>query len=159
MNSNIWILLVLLLFISINHVNAFFGGKKDKENKKDDISAKETLALGIESMMKNANDPQALKEIQDMLKDPEAMAEVQKLMKDPSFVKEIEKLKENPLYQNAMQQAAELYQDPQRAAEILEMKRQAEAQLEEQLSDAELGIRELQKAAKNPKMLAEAMVY
>ena len=77
MNS-IWILLVLVLFISINHTNAFFGGKKDKENKKDDISAKETLALGIESMMKNANDAQALKEIQDMLKDPQAMAEVQK---------------------------------------------------------------------------------
>jgi len=40
-------------------------------------------------------------------------------MKDPAFVKEVQKLQENPMYQNAMQQAAALYNDPQKAAEIM----------------------------------------
>lgn len=152
----ILILLLLVIFISINNTDAFFGGKK-KEDKKE-ISAKDSLVLGIESLMKSSNDPNALLEIQGMLKDPEALAQVQKMMKDPEFQQEMERLKSNPVYANAMAQAADLYNNPTRAAEILEMKRQAETlNPEDELTDAELGFKELQKAAKNPKMLAEAM--
>lgn len=151
----ILILLLLVIFISINNTDGFFGGKKKEEKK--EISAKDSLVLGIESLMKSSNDPNALLEIQGMLKDPEALAQVQKMMNDPEFQQEMERLKSNPVYANAMAQAAELYNDPTRAAEILEMKRQAETQVEDELTDAELGFKELQKAAKNPKMLAEAM--
>ena len=43
-------------------------------------------------------------------------------MKDPEFAKELKKLQDNPMYQSAMQQATALYNDPQKAAEIMVIK-------------------------------------
>lgn len=67
------LLVVIILLVSICNTNALFGSKKE-ENKNEKISAKDSLALGLESMMKMGNDPQAMKEYAEMLKDPNTMA-------------------------------------------------------------------------------------
>jgi hypothetical protein len=54
---------------------------------------------------------------------------------------------------NAIQGAKDML-DPQRAANI---QSQMSAHKEDELSDAALGLQEMMKASKNPKMLADAM--
>jgi uncharacterized protein YjgD (DUF1641 family) len=148
-----FITLLLLLVISAPSVTfAFFGGRKDKEDDQK-IGAKESVALGVDMMMQAASDPRALKEAMSALNDPATRREVESMMADPAFRKEMEKMKSNPVYMNAIQGAKDML-DPQRAAHI---QSQMAAHEEADLSDASLGMQEMIKAAKNPKMLADAM--
>ena len=68
-------LFIILCFISESY--GFFGfGKKKEEKKKDEISAKDTVALGMDALYRSSQDPKILKEAMDSLKDPETMKEV-----------------------------------------------------------------------------------
>ena len=144
---------VLFVIYATSFTNAFFGGKKDKEEDKK-ISAKDSVALGVNMMMEAASDPRAMREAMEALSnDPATRREVEQMMADPAFRKEMEKMKSNPVMMNAIQGAKDML-DPQRAANI---QSQMAAHQEEELSDAALGMQEMIKAAKNPKMLADAM--
>jgi hypothetical protein len=141
----------LLIVCKLSFTNGFFG-KKDKEEDKK-IGAKDSVALGIDMMMQAAGNPAQLKEAMAMLNDPATRKEVESMMADPAFRKEMEKMKSNPVYMNAIQGAKDML-DPQRAANI---QSQMSAHKEDELSDAALGLQEMMKASKNPKMLADAM--
>lgn len=140
----------LLLLCTSNVVNGFFGGKKEKEEKK--IGAKESVALGIDMMMQAASDPSSLKEAMSMLNDPATRKEVESMMADPAFKKEMEKMKNNPVYMNAVQGAKEMLV-PQPGANS---RGKTAPQEVEEISDADLGMQQLMKAAKDPKMIADA---
>lgn len=142
---------LIVLTCTSNVVNGFFGGKKEKEEQK--IGAKESVALGIDMMMQAASDPASLKEAMSMLNDPATRKEVESMMADPAFKKEMEKMKNNPVYMNAVQGAKEVL-EPQRGAGS--RGRAASPEVED-LSDADLGMQQMMKAAKDPKMIAEAM--
>ena len=142
------ITLFLILVITTSTATAFFGGKKDKEEK---INAKDSVALGVDMMMQAASDPRAMKEAMSALNDPATRKEVEAMMADPAFRKEMEKMKSNPVYMNAIQGAKDML-DPQRAANI-----QSQMSDHDEISDAALGMQEMIKASKNPKMLADAM--
>ena len=141
----------VLLICTSNVVDGFFGAKKEKEEQK--IGAKESVALGIDMMMQAASDPSSLKEAMSMLNDPATRKEVESMMADPAFKKEMEKMKNNPVYMNAVQGAKEVL-EPQRVASS---RGKMAAQEVEELSDAELGMQQMMKAAKDPKMIADAM--
>ena len=93
------------------------------------------------------------------------MKEVEKLMKDPEFVSEIENLKNDPQFIRQFSAASDMYNDPLKQARVMGQIRAHQAieekerqqQQQHQQSDVELGLSELAKAAKNPKMLADAM--
>lgn len=146
------LLSLLLLLCCINSSSGFFGGKKEKDDD-NSIGAKESVALGVDMMMKAASDPATLKDAMSMLDDPATRKEVEKMMADPAFKKEMEKMKSNPVYMNAIQGAKDML-DPQRAANI---QSQMSAHESSGLTDAALGMQEMMKASKNPKMLADAM--
>jgi hypothetical protein len=74
----------------------------------------------------------------------------------------MEELKKDPSFVSAVSTAKELYEDPAKAQNILQqIKDDAIAAGlpggSEKLSDAEIGLRELGKAARNPKLLADAL--
>lgn len=145
-------IIVLLFICASTFTSALFGGKKDKDEDKK-IGVKESVALGVDMMMQAAGDPRALKEAMSALNDPATRKEVESMMADPAFRREMEKMKSNPVYMNAIQGAKDML-DPQRAASI---QSQISSQQDSELSDAALGMQEMMKAAKNPKMLADAM--
>ena len=84
------------------------------------------------------NDPNAMQELQEMMNDPQVMKEVEALLQDPNFIKEYEELKKNPEF-------------------IRSVMNQGSDETEKPLSDAELGFRELAKAAQDPSMLKETL--
>lgn len=145
-------LVVILIICASNFTGALFGAKKDRDEDKK-IGVKESVALGVDMMMQAASDPNTLKEAMSALNDPATRKEVESMMADPAFRREMEKMKSNPVYMNAIQGAKDML-DPQRAAHI---QSQISTQQETDLSDAALGMQEMMKAAKNPKMLADAM--
>lgn len=174
--------IVLLLLCSVVSNVALFGKKKQEERQENEkFSSQESLALGLDALNKAATDPAALRETMAMLDDPETLKEVQALMKDPNFVAEMNKLKENPGFVKAMESAKELYSDPEKAIKVQAELSAAAQQLQMTgirlvtttcgswkwlsptshydmyYADAELGIMELAKSAKNPKMLAEGL--
>lgn len=130
------------------------------------MNSKDTARLGMESLLEVSQDPLAMKELMSSLDDPETMKEVEKLMKDPTFISEIENLKNDPQFIRQFSAASDLYNDPLKQARVMgqirahqaiqEKERQQQQQQHHQ-SDVELGLSELAKAAKNPKMLADAM--
>lgn len=142
----------ILTFCTSTFTSALFGAKKDRDEDKK-IGVKESVALGVDMMMQAASDPNTLKEAMSALNDPATRKEVESMMADPAFRREMEKMKSNPVYMNAIQGAKDML-DPQRAAHI---QSQISTQQETDLSDAALGMQEMMKAAKNPKMLADAM--
>eukprot|EP00595_Chromulina_sp_UTEXLB2642_P000714 CAMPEP_0196761364 /NCGR_PEP_ID=MMETSP1095-20130614/565_1 /TAXON_ID=96789 ORGANISM="Chromulina nebulosa, Strain UTEXLB2642" /NCGR_SAMPLE_ID=MMETSP1095 /ASSEMBLY_ACC=CAM_ASM_000446 /LENGTH=152 /DNA_ID=CAMNT_0042110789 /DNA_START=219 /DNA_END=677 /DNA_ORIENTATION=+ len=87
------------------------------------------------------------------------MKEVQQLMNDPSFKREMEQLTKNPKVKQYIDAASEVYSNPDKAnefyaqiAEALKVKDK-----KSQLSDAQLGLRELSKVANSPELLAETL--
>ena len=81
------------------------------------------------------------------------MQEVEKMMKDPAFIKEMERIKQDPLFANAMQQAKDMYSDPAKAARMMsELSAQAAAATASKKSDVQLGMEEIARTAKNPKV-------
>jgi uncharacterized protein YjgD (DUF1641 family) len=105
------------------------------------------------------NNPTAMKETLALLSDPSTRAELEELMRDPAFQKEMEKLKSNPVYMNALQSAKEMFDNPEKLATLHSQMAAKVNEVNEDgaTSDVALGIQELSKAAKNPKMLADAM--
>ena len=161
-----FIIIAFLLSTSI----AFFGKNKeaDKDEDKNKINkkmnSKDTARLGMESLLEVSQDPLAMKELMSSLDDPETMKEVEKLMKDPAFISEIENLKNDPQFIRQFSAASDLYNDPLKQARVMGQIRAHQAiqekerqQQQHHQSDVELGLSELAKAAKNPKMLADAM--
>lgn len=129
------------------------------------MNSKDTARLGMESLLEVSQDPLAMKELMSSLDDPETMKEVEKLMKDPTFISEIENLKNDPQFIRQFSAASDLYNDPLKQARVMGQIRAHQAiqekerqqQQQHHQSDVELGLSELAKAAKNPKMLADAM--
>lgn len=162
-----FIFITCLLSTSI----AFFGKNKevvkdeDKNKVNNKMNSKDTARLGMESLLEVSQDPLAMKELMSSLNDPETMKEVEKLMKDPAFVSEIENLKNDPQFIRQFSAASDMYNDPLKQARVMGQIRAHQAieekerqqQQQHQQSDVELGLSELAKAAKNPKMLADAM--
>ena len=63
---------------------------------------------------------------------------------------------QDPLFVNAMQSTKEMYANPEKAAEIVGDLRRASVENDRpKLTDAELGLRELSKAASDPKLMME----
>lgn len=147
------ITLVNLSCIPIANAGLFGGGKKKEEEKKAKEAMQDSVYAGMEQMKHVMNDKDALLEAAEMMKDPETMAEVQRMMNDPNFIKEMERIKQDPMFANAMRSAQDMYQDPEKASKVFSQMLEQKAEL----SDAELGIRELAKTARDPKMMAEAM--
>jgi myosin-crossreactive antigen len=147
-----FILLVALLCVTLRPSEAAFGFKS-KEQKEAEKMAKNSVNAGINALNDVANDPRAAMEAMQMLNDPAARAEVEKMMQDPAFKKEMEKLKHNPQYLQAVENAREMFADPEKAARVQRELMEGE----QKLTDAQLGMRELSKAASDPQMLAEAM--
>lgn len=120
------------------------GAKSSK--KEDDAFLKE-----FQKFMK---DPKALQDTYAQLKNPESLQQVQAMMKDPGFLSEVNRLKSNPLYKDALTSVKEMYNDPAKAAKFLSA---MSAARREEMSTAQLGMSELSKVAKNPKLMAEAL--
>ena len=165
-------LLSLLLF----NVDAFFAGRKKKD---DEIRA--SVEAGVEMM--GRADANTMRDLREMMQDPAMVQEAQKMMKDPAFLKgestnhyqrrnkqkrEYQKRESSPNYYNYISEVEKLKSDPaflsmmqgqQARAKSSQMGVTGEASEEgnEQLSDAELGLRELGKAARDPKLMQEAM--
>ncbi len=127
------LVLVLFIVICICSSDAFFGKGKKKEE-----DAKKQAKLGADMLVKTMNDPNAMHELQEMMNDPQVMKEVEALLQDPNFIKEYEELKKNPEF-------------------IRSVMNQGSDETEKPLSDAELGFRELAKAAQDPSMLKETL--
>lgn len=153
--------LTILLIHLLSTADAIFGSKKEDKKGKDDkkereFSGKDSAALGLmglADMAKNL-DTKSMMELQAMMEDPETMAEVQKLMQDPEFQQEMNKITSDPTFTKAMSSAQELL-GKEKAGDIY--KHLAEERNNPKKSDFEIGMSELAKAAKNPKVLAEAL--
>jgi hypothetical protein len=150
---NTLIATLLSLLVLLSPVRGIFGGGKKEQQDNADLSAKETVALGLNAMYESMKDPNSMKEAMEMLNDPATRKEVEKLMSDPEFKKEMEKLQNNPVYRQAMEGAKEMFADAGKAARI----QREVAAATGTMSDAELGMSELMKASKNPKLIAEAL--
>lgn len=115
---------------------------------------KSTIAAGMDTLRSTATDPSAFRDALESLNDPETLKEVRKLMDDPNFKKEMEILKNDPMFLSAAEKARTVFEDPQKAAELVS---ELSKMNRDKASDAQLGLAELGKAAKDPKLLAEAM--
>jgi hypothetical protein len=79
------------------------------------------------------------------LNDPKTKAEVDRMLADPTFRRQLEKMKNDPSYRDTI--------DGTKAA----LADSAVNSDGDTISDAQLGMSELAKAAKDPKLMAEAM--
>ena len=152
---------LVLLFALLTPSQALFGfgdKKKNEEKKKSDVEA------GLEAMRASMADPAQMREALDLLKDPETMEEVRKMMKDPKFIADMEKLTSNPKFAESMKDAAAKASDPREQMRVKrelerQMRTQAQAQTEapDGRSDVEIGLSGLAAAAKDPRVLKDAM--
>eukprot|EP01038_Epipyxis_sp_PR26KG_P004895 gene4895-6854_t len=148
-------LFVFVTIINVPVVDGFFGNNKKKEEEAKKKEVQDTIYQGMQSLKNVATDPSSLQETLELMNDPETMAEVKRLMNDPTFVSEMDRIKKDPMFLNAMQSAKEMYEDPEKAAKILsEIRAEKEKPV---MTDAQLGLSELAKSARDPKMLKEAM--
>ena len=137
-----WLLLVSIFLL----IEGKFGGRRKDDSDLDEVINGAT------------RDPQVLKDAMRALKDPSTMREVEKLMSDPAFIKEMERLKTDAKFASAVESAKSLYNDADRAAKVFgDLSAQAANRREAGVSDAQLGMSELSKAAKDPQMLVDAM--
>jgi len=135
-----------------------FGDKKKREAEEREKAAKEqnTVGLGLASLAQALNDPEVMRETMAMMEDPETMEEIRKLMQDPSFIEDMEKLKHDPTFSEVLKSAKqELQKDPRITKAAL--RDAAESMSAPKMSDAELGLEGLRKAATDPELLRETL--
>eukprot|EP01031_Cornospumella_fuschlensis_P033095 gene33095-40034_t len=126
---------------------AISAAKSSKSSSKEDDAF-------LKEFKKFMKDPKALQETYAQLQNPESLQQVQAMMRDPSFLSEVNRLKSNPLYKDALASVQEMYSDPAKAAKFLSA---MSAARRDEMSTAQLGMSELSKVAKNPKLMAEAL--
>lgn len=144
-DSSVMQLLLFLLSTLLLGCLLFNGVQAAKKSKEDDRSN-----AGLDALKETLADPQALRAAYERLKDPKVLREVQAMMDDPRFLSTLSKLKEDPSFHQTLEAAAEMFGDPGKTAQIL-------SEINEELSDANIGLKELARTARNPKLLAEAM--
>ena len=123
-----------------------WGERKDE--------AAEQEAQQLQAGLKLMQDPNEMRAAMEAMKDPATKRELDKLMKDPAFAKELQKMKTDPMYKATIEGAKAAFADPEKASRIRNLVNQAG---EGEMSDVQLGMSELAKTAKNPKMLAETL--
>ena len=139
------LLFIVLLLTLLTLCTSLFGRKKHKESE----DASDLVQSGIDALREAARDPSILQNAVDAMGDPNTMKEVKKMMNDPAFVKEMEKLRNDPYVRKALEATVGIDRGDQ--INFLNSAKKLKQ------SDAHLGLEELMKAAKNPKLLAEAM--
>ena len=159
--------LVVVSVLLVDVSGSYFGNKRKKEKQQpqagefpDENKAKDTIDEGVDTLLATAQDPKLLKDAMAALKDPSTMKEVEKLMSDPAFIREMEKIKSDPQFASSVQSAKELYNDAAKAAKTfgeLGARANKGGLHNGRPSDAQLGMSELAKIAKNPQMMADAL--
>ena len=144
----LWIVLFVIAVLvgCPRTANGWGGAKKDE--------AAEKAAQQLQAGLKLMQDPNEMRAAMEAMKDPATKRELDKLMKDPAFAKELQKMKTDPMYKATIEGAKAAFADPEKASRIRSQVNQAG---EGELSDVQLGMSELAKTAKNPKMLAETL--
>ena len=144
MIPKLYVVLLLLLSLLSTPTTALFGGG---EQKKKEEAATDSLKEGLELL----KDPKNVREAMMQLNDPATKREVDRMLADPTFRKQLERMKSDPAYRATIDGTKAALADPDNAAGR-EVNQDGDA-----VSDAQLGMSELAKAAKDPKLMAEAM--
>jgi hypothetical protein len=140
-------LIVVLLVLLVVSSSAFLNSRRKREHDESE---------GEENMHK-IRKHNAVKEALESLRDPSIMREVEMLMNDPDFVRQMEQIKSDPKAIHAVKSAKDLYKDSERAAEVFNGLSKQAVRNTGDLSNAQLGMMELLRAGKDPKVLSDAM--
>lgn len=148
---------VLLFIVLFCGADSYISSKKRKEKERERREGLTDRSEG-RGVDERLAPPGGVKEAMEILFDSATIRDVQALMNDPDFVRQMEQLKSNPQNADAVKSAKDLFLDEAKAASLFsQIARRDGERASLGLTDAQLGMTELKRAAKDPTILSETL--